>query len=1052
MPTKRLSIEPSVVELPEDEEAATETYIKLRHCIRDAFEGFLRNVDPKTVSLLEQALTQAGGEMNSATFLKTVTDVFPRMSTSRTISPEEELFVQQMACLQLFESVDVDGSGQASWMELCEFVCAIAEELRLQVAEESGQTFDFEEAEQVALPFRPAITKCHFDKIFYWMDNVVVFEEGQAGFHLHFPKTMVRRRRVEGHRQEILSAAFLADFNWVVTSGNDNTVCFWDDNFNLVKRWTIDHTWTGEKGKVTSVGALCWCPEIHALYASDHFSQKVRAWRLHSQLDIRFADTVLEPDKTLELRKHMTHEKSVTAICWMSHLKCLATASLDTTVQIFDLVQMKRTWILQGHKRGLTCLRYCPKGHMLLSCGFDNYICIWDPGAGVLSFTLKGHECSIAGLCAIPNMEYEFMSVDFEGQVRLWDVRRLVCVQSFAATDKQAEKNGELEALEPRAICALGQNRVLISGRRMVVYDREAPNPHLTADWPIHSVAFNSRRIEIVTPIKNDLYVWCALTGVMRAVHDNVIEGTITAMTLGRGERRIFVGADDGSMRVVNYACGALLKELTKHQYEVSQISCIPEKVLTMSAPERLILVHDDTQADRSVVLKRIDTSRRAVTQFAFDNRNIISCVSEECQVVWYNVDFAKEVGNSDRCPHDVRHESAISCCMYFDDAPLLVTADTNSTVTFWSIPPLRTYSFFNKVTLSIDEAAGALSVTSIGLSWPDEECMFVGFERGMLACVDISAIVQKAKRLRAEIERRKESGEAAEVISGRIFEKMPMPCNSPEYMFQSVNRWVVPDAHRGSADKIIVCRRQTSVLLTLGVDQRVRMWLAATGEALGTLEQGLPGGLTHRPETQWRLPIHPRAEISQDVQHIEAAAEEKVDSDEEETLDPDDELASAAEEPATPATPAGQAPPSEAPEEKVMSVIRSATDLRAGSRARLEAQEGSEERRPRSATGSRSPTKGSRALSKPGGSRLQALAALPKTKRRNQPEGEEWYAGQYSPGYWAPAAGDSSPLGLPRLQNGRQRPRLNASKDLVAAARRLSSALGDVRNTKDFV
>mmetsp|Transcript_14193 Transcript_14193/g.40804 ORF Transcript_14193/g.40804 Transcript_14193/m.40804 type:complete len:1142 (-) Transcript_14193:83-3508(-) len=1138
---RRLSINLPVFSLSPDNEIATGQYIRLRQCIRDAFESFLRNLNLKSLSALEHAFQKHGGEMNSSKFLKVVTEVFPAPETPHRTTIMEKKFIQQMACLMLFESVDVDCSGEASWMEFVEFVCAIAEELRLQAAEESGQTFEFFEAEQVALPFRPQITKCHFDRVFFWpqhpIDSAVIFEEGQPACHLHFPRTMVRRRRVEGgHRQELLSASFMpAPFQWVVTSGNDNLVCFWDENFNLVKRWSVDHVWTGEKGKVTSIGALCWCPEIKALYAADHFSQMVRAWRIDSPLDVRASNSAFEPDKRLELKKQMTHTKSVQAICWMSALKCLATASLDTTVQIFDLVEMKRTYTLSGHKRGLTCLQYCEKNHMLMSCGFDNYICIWDPGAGTLSFTLTGHECSIAGLCSIPGTDYEFMSVDFEGQVRLWDVRRVVCLQNFCATDKQAEKNGELEPLEPRAICALGTNRVLISGRRMVVFDREAPNPHLTADWQIHAVAFNERRIEIVTPIKNDLYVWCALTGMLRTVHDNVIEGTITAMTLDLSERRIFVGADDGEIHVVNYGCGALLKKLTPHQYEVTQITCIPEKVLTLSAPEKMLVIHDDNESDRSFVLKRIDLSGAgAITQFAYDGGSVIACTSQDWKVVWYHMDFAKEVSRSDGGEEkkratsavgslrdagdeeffnvdfpdsmsssdgcEVKHASAVTCGVYLTDAPLLATADADGAVIFWSMPPLRTYSFFSKVSLDIPGAVGPFIVSSIALSHPDEERLYIGLERGMLVCIDISYIVQSAKSLRQEILRRKEAGEAAAVISGRIFEEMPKPCNKPEYVFKLTTTWA-SSAHRGSIDKIVVCPRDPAVLLTLGSDQRVCMWSHDSGEALGTLEQGLPEGLHHKPLTEWKFPIRAAEELERDKSFIEDAAEEASDDSD---SDDSSSLKTGSSSPAQPlqrsprrrlqnsqasipsitgasaaASSAAVSPkrsPQEPPPpqaEKRLAAARSAPDLRPGSKSQRPTSSsgnaagnaagsaaGSAHRLGRrkgsaageawllgSGGGAGSPKAGGNSPTK--GSRLQALTQHKGSGQR----GVEWYAGPFAAGHFASPSLYGPPMALPKLPSGRERPKFSKSKDLVAAARRLSSALGDLdgRNSKDI-
>lgn len=1054
---RRLTIIPTQVTLPEDEEEASSLYIMLRQCVRDAFEGFLRNLNRKSLHSLEQQFEMLGGELNTSQFMKVFEKVFPEPAKQdeEDWGIHERKFIQQMACLTLFEFVDVDQSGAASWMEFVEFVCAIAEELRLKAAEESGQTFDFHPAEHVAVPFRPTMPKCHFDKVFFWpehpIESAVVFEEGQPGFWLHRPKSLVRKRKIKGHNRELLCATFLPEpFKCTVTSGNDNLVCFWDENFNLVKKWILDHGWTGEKGKTTSAGVLCWCHEIQALYAADHFSEKVRAWHLTDMMDIRASDSVLEPDRRLSLTKHATHTKSVQAICWMSPLKCLATASLDTTVQIFDLVQMKRTHVLSQHKRGLTCLQYCPKNHMLLSGGFDNYINIWDPGAGTLCFTLEGHDCSIAGICAMPDTDFEFMSVDFESQVRLWDVRRLVCLQSFCATDRQLEKTGELELLEPRTVCPLSRDRVVISGRRMVVFDREASNPRVTADWLINTITFNERRLEIVTPIKNDLYVWCALTGKLQTIHDNVIDGTITAITLGLSERRVFVGADDGEMVVVNYACGALLKSLDSHACEVTQITCIPEKVITLSMPEKLIKVHDDNDPEKAAVLKRIDVSNAgSITQFAYDGRDVIAGASEESKVVWYNMAFAKEVSSTDSC--EVKHAQPVSCCVYFADAPLLATADTEGRVIFWSVPPLRTYSFFSKVEMTFNDPDISYSISALAQSWPCEEFLYAGVERGHLACICIKSIVENAKAQRTEILRRKEAGEAAEVISGRIFESMPKPCNSPEYVFKMANCWLVDHAHRGSIDRIIICRRKTPVVITLGSDACVRIWSYDVGQALGTLEQGLPEGLSYE-RGPWHFPMDAHEELERDKAFIENAALIRkkealnVDSETEDcmsgtyasTIEGSNEKSHGnTMEEIPPAEVSSQ--PFPRPQEKRLSYTQSAPTLVAEHGPRRKDSKQSFNRRASTGIGEGPPLLKFQ--------KLQSAVKLVKSKD------DEWYAGPYSNNFWEVGGKDGGKSGLPKLSSGLARPRLSNSKDLIGAARRLSEALGDIelRNSKDM-
>jgi len=616
----------------------------------------------------------------------------------------------------------------------------------------------------------------------------------------------------------------------------------------------------------------------------------------------------------------------------------------------------------------------------------------------------------------MPETDYEFMSVDFEAVVRLWDVRRLCCIQNFPATDRRAEEAGELERLEPRALCPLSRDRVVVSGRRIVVFDRDANDPKVTSDWPINDVAFNHWTMEIVTPIKNDLYVWDALTGQQLQIHDNVIEANITAIKFGLKERRIFVGSEEGEINCINAACGAKLKVLTPHAYEVTQIECMAGKVLTLSAPEKVINVHDDMGEKKALLLKRIDLSDAGVIiKFAHDDREMLAITSEEGDVSWYSADFAKNIADTSQC--FVNHSQAVYCCEYFRQVPLIITTDNCSAI-FWSVPPLRAYAFFNKILLDLPGSEdGAVSISSMCLSWPDECTLFVGTDRGAIACMDITAVVESARQQREEILRRKESGEAAEVISGRIFDTLPRPVNSPEYVFYLDSKWKVERAHGLSVEKILFCKRQPSVLITLGADNCLRIWDHATGSPLGSLEQGLPEGLIYERSTKWSYPLDPHLQIQSDINAVtEAESGGNGDDGEMERLrSPDDG-------------------------HSLQHLAQRQTE------ECIEKLKKDRETRRRSVQLARSSSSPAVAQELPkfgltGGNAGQEFSdAVPRYlqgKLRDK-KTEDWYAGSMAPGF-----------SLPQLQSGLTRPAASDTKKVLNAARALAVALG-IRNGHD--
>jgi hypothetical protein len=571
----------------------------------------------------------------------------------------------------------------------------------------------------------------------------------------------------------------------------------------------------------------------------------------------------------------------------------------------------------------------------------------------------------------------------------------------------------------------------------MVMFERDASNPRLTADSPIMVIVFSVRKLEIATSVKNSIRIWCALTGRLLTVHSDVIEGNITAMSLGLGERRCFVGSDKGELRVINFACGAPLKSLTSHQYEVTEIQCIPQKVLTLSVGDKLVVIHDDTNPKKANVLKTIDiSSAGTMLRMTHDIEKIVAGGNEDGEIFWFAMDFAKQVSNSRNCT--LQHKAPVNCVKYFQNVPLMCSADSESAVIFWSMQPLRAYEFFMKLDIDLkpsgqaegsptssSAAAGVNGISYLAISWPNEDFLILGTEHGSLACIPIQGIVERARSQRDEILLRKES-EAAEVISGRIFDSMDKPCDSSEYVFTPQNLWVVDRAHRGSIDQIVFCRVTPPVVLTLGFDTRVCLWHPETGEALGTLEQGLAQGLAYQRQSPWRFPIDAQAQVAKDLEDLARAWEVKDETE-------DDEEATQEQ---VGGSDHGKAYASDQAkrEDDVGSVKSSVGSAKTGNKALSRS-----ESLPVGLGGAKAQPHKLNGIVYPDYSKITSRLLKPRGKPSH-----EWFAGPFSPEFIEDG------VHLPRLQSGLNRKFDPKTQDsVVSAAKKLSSCLSNLDSKK---
>lgn len=1070
------------IQLPDDPETAAHQYVRLRRYATRILYAFLRNLGSHLLRRLEQYFARYGNALSTGAFIHLCFSVLPPPDPQIVFVKAERDFVIGMAALMLFQDIDVSGTGSIFWLQFVEFVIARSETIRRQAAQASitFNHFEFEKS-QVTLNYRPQVTKRYFNKAFYWpnhpADLVVVFEEGQKAFNLHRPQTMIRRRKAEGHKKEdLLAAEFIpAPWDWVVTAANDKLLVFWDQNFNRIMRWELDFV----------VGALRWCPEVSALYAADHSSVKtgrVQVWRMDDALSVREAwDKFKETPKTdKKLDVVSGHTKPVQAMLWICPDQFLVTGSLDATVRIFDVVQMKRKHVLQGHTRGVLSLEYIPERQILLSSGFDHYVKLWDPGAGVCYHTLSGHGHSIVSMAAVPSLDYEIMTLDSDGVVKLWDLRRLECAQSFHAGDPQREKAGEIEALEPHALCMLERDRVLVSGRRMVLFDREASDPRLTADTPITAIAFVARKMEIVTTVKNDIRIWSALSGSLLTEHEDVIDSNITTLQFGLMGRRLFVGAERGQINVLNNACGSVLKRLASHSAEVTQIVCTVGKVLSLSTRDRKIMIHSDTDPKRSYVMKTIDLGEIGpVSQIDHDSRNIVAASTEDGDVYWFNCDSAKQAGSSEQSK--VQHESSVPCCKYMSSVPLVATADLDGRLFFWSVQPLTPYDVFFEARLDFKKRHGTLKksvlegadkegeeeekeeqgenerededgdaspisrgsssrgersprcapstfgISCMSFSRPCEDRLFLGTEGGSVACVFVGFILEEADRQRNKAVARKVSGADSADATTEAAVAMDAAARESRFSRQSAGSktlactWVTERAHKGAIDQVVYCATVPPKLISLGTDCCVRLWSSDTGEALGALEQGIAEGLQPR---LWRFRVDGRRTAEMDCRLLNEAVSTARPPDEDAiaklTLIPANkktkEELSAPEAVRRSTTPTGRR---RSPEEQSLNASGPKPKLR------------------RSAT--------SGALSS-GGGREKADEAppspaswmYPKCSKPRKPiiRDEDWLAGAM--------AASKPAVQLPDLASGLRRP--PQLVDVVKAARRLCTSLDDAR------
>ncbi|EFQ96816.1 hypothetical protein MGYG_08739 [Nannizzia gypsea CBS 118893] len=86
-----------------------------------------------------------------------------------------------------------------------------------------------------------------------------------------------------------------------------------------------------------------------------------------------------------------------------------------------ECLHYKEKFVLKGHQRGVSAVKFSPDGTMVASCSADATIKIWNTATGSLIHTFEGHLAGISTISWSPDGETIASGSD-DKSIRLWDV------------------------------------------------------------------------------------------------------------------------------------------------------------------------------------------------------------------------------------------------------------------------------------------------------------------------------------------------------------------------------------------------------------------------------------------------------------------------------------------------------------------------------------------------------------------------------------------------------------------------------------------------------
>jgi WD40 repeat protein len=97
---------------------------------------------------------------------------------------------------------------------------------------------------------------------------------------------------------------------------------------------------------------------------------------------------------------------------------------------LLDDFTKKPTKVLTGHNKAVREMAYSERHKIIISCGFDFEVFVWNPYLETMIMKLDGHEHPLVGVNCLPLLNC-FITADAKGAVKVWSILDYSCIQTF---------------------------------------------------------------------------------------------------------------------------------------------------------------------------------------------------------------------------------------------------------------------------------------------------------------------------------------------------------------------------------------------------------------------------------------------------------------------------------------------------------------------------------------------------------------------------------------------------------------------------------------------
>eukprot|EP00301_Raphidiophrys_heterophryoidea_P008407 c13122_g4_i1.p1 GENE.c13122_g4_i1~~c13122_g4_i1.p1 ORF type:complete len:541 (+),score=105.59 c13122_g4_i1:1073-2695(+) len=281
----------------------------------------------------------------------------------------------------------------------------------------------------------------------------------------------------------------------------------------------------------------------------------------------------------------------------------LAGAAKDGTVAVWQIaltnaLKSELIFVVQGHTQSVSCISFSPHGNMLLSCGADNRVCLWDTKSGHLIQAYNYHTDAVTCVGWLPNSRQfvtgsidkslVLMDID-EGEQHRW--------QGVPIHDLCVSPDGKFVAALPFEKHLVLVDLVNLNDTPVrIVCEDLMTSVHMGSDLDLVVVntAHGDRGEVQVIDIKQKKIVK-RLTGFVQR------KFVIRSRFGGPGDAYVASGSEDSNVCVWSHKSGEQIETLEGHAGSVNCVSWSPDGLLASGSDDNSIRVWGTAQHMRAL-------------------------------------------------------------------------------------------------------------------------------------------------------------------------------------------------------------------------------------------------------------------------------------------------------------------------------------------------------------------------------------------------------------------------------------------------------------------